>query len=189
MGKTIVAIVAFVASGSIFFLYTKPTYDATASTKTEIAQYDAALTKAAELQQLKQTLLTRYNTFNPADLDRLQKMLPDHVDNVRLILDLDNLAGQNGLALQNVVVSTPATETGPQGAASTISAASTGYDSVTLSFTTVASYEKFLQFLSSLQDSLRIVDLVTLHLVPTGQGTGSAPLYTFDLTLRTYWLK
>lgn len=188
MIRFIIAGIALVSAGGVFFTYTKPTYDASGATRAEIAEYDAALTKAAELQELKQTLLTRYNTFSREDIDRLKKMLPDHIDNVRLILDLDNLAGANGLALQNVVVSTPSSESQAQTAASAISSSRQGYDSVTLSFTTIASYETFLKFLSDLQTSLRIVDLVSLKLAPSG-APGGALLYSFDITLRTYWLK
>lgn len=188
MTRTIIASIALLSAAGVFLSYTKPTYDASGTARTQIAQYDAALTKAAELQQLKQTLLTRYNTFDPAEIERLKKMLPDHIDNVRLILDLDNLAGANGLALQNVVVSTPSGEGQAQTAASAISSSKQGYDSVTLAFTTVATYETFLQFLSQLQTSLRIVDLVALRLAPSGAGASNQS-YTFDITLRTYWLK
>ncbi len=187
MIRTIIAILAFSASAGVFFMYTKPTYDASGVIKVQAAEYDAALTKAAELQQLKQALLTQYNSFSKTDTDRLKKMLPDHIDNVRLILDLDNLAGASGLALQNVVVSTPAESTS-QSAASSISSSGQGYDSVTLSFTTIATYETFLKFLSELQTSLRIVDLVSLSLGSGGTSSG-VPLYTFDISLRTYWLK
>ena len=68
--------------------------------------------KRPSSEQLKQSLLSRFNAFKTEDLDRLRKLLPDHVDNVRLILDLDNLAARHGMALQNVVISEPASESG-----------------------------------------------------------------------------
>ena len=79
------AILGVILSGLTFFFYTKPTYEAVQNTSAQVDQYNAALDKAAELQQLKQSLLSRYNAFSSNDLDRLQKFLPDHVDNVRLI--------------------------------------------------------------------------------------------------------
>ena len=89
MVKNLLSIAGLAVAGGIFFLYTQPAYDNVQVLKGRIAQYDQALDKAAELQQLKQSLLSRFNAFRPEDLDRLQKLLPDHVDNVRLILDLD----------------------------------------------------------------------------------------------------
>src|SRR6185295_10369283 len=78
MIRTLISGICLLAAGGIFFAYTKPNYDASGTTKAQIAQYDAALSKASELQKLKQTLLARYNSFNPSDIDRLHKMLPDH---------------------------------------------------------------------------------------------------------------
>lgn len=208
--RLIIAIIGVVFAGGVFFFYTKPAYDSVQEARLNIAQYDAALGKATELQTLKQTLLSRFNTFDINDLDRLQKLLPDHVDNVRLILDLDNLAGRYGLALQNVDVSSSQKQVAKnQTALGAIGTSNQKYDSLTLSFGTTATYTEFVQFISELESSLRIVDLVSLS-ITSGVGTGSSaanvtnafpitgtkttlaksePLYTFNITLRTYWLK
>ncbi len=191
MTRTIVSFIALIAAAGVFFGYTKPAYDSSSAVRGQIAEYDTALSKASELQALKQNLLGRYNSFNPADIERLQKLLPDHVDNVRLILDLDNLAGRHGLALQNVAVSAPQTASDSQTAAGSISSSKQRYDSLTLKFTTVATYDTFLQLLADLESSLRIVDLVSLRLAPASgtESRSAQPLYTYDITIRTYWLK
>lgn len=198
MMRLILATVGLLLAGGIFFLYTKPAYDGTQAVQAQVAQYNAALDKATELQQLKQTLLSRYNAFNPVDLDRLQKMLPDHVDNISLILDLDNLAGRYGMALVNVDVSSPqsvASAATPLGA---IGASSKKYDSVTLKFSTRGTYTDFLLFLTDLESSLRVVDLSSLSISSTlapasGQQAqiqaSSEPVYNYNVALRTYWLK
>ena len=80
MMKTVIAAIGLLAAAGIFFMYTQPTYDQSGSVKGKIAEYDAALTKSTELQKLKQTLLARYNTFSPSDVERLHKLLPDQAD-------------------------------------------------------------------------------------------------------------
>jgi len=191
-------------AGGVFFLYTQPSYDTVQASQVQIDQYNQALDKAAELQQLKQTLLSRYNSFDPNSLDRLQKLLPDHVDNIALILDLDSIATRYGLALQNVDIST-ATQQGSatQTALGAIGSASQTYDSLTLTFSTEGSYASFVQFITDLEDSLRIVDLASLSISRAAGTTGSAngttagatlggqsvPAYTYTISLRTYWLK
>ena len=186
MIRTFISIVCVIGAGAIFFMYTQPAYDTVQAQNVNISQYDEALQKATELQQIKQTLLSKYTSFDPNNIDRLQKMLPDHVDNVRLILDMDNLAQKHGMALQNVSVSAAPNVSG-QTAVGTISAAKQKYDSLTIKFTTVGSYDTFRQFLSDLQSSLRIVDLVALDLTPVSMVGGGQ--YSYDITLRTYWLK
>ena len=191
MTKTIFSIVAVALDGGIFFFYTKPAYDSTQAIQAQIASYNGALDKAAELQALKQQLLSRYNAFSPESIDRLQKLLPDHVDNVALILDLDNLAARFGLPLENVDVATPASTASSQGAIGTLGSGSGKQDSIAIRFSTAGTYNDFLQFMLELERSLRIVDLVSLSLSPQGVSspTTGLPLYRYDITLRTYWLR
>jgi|SRR3989344_1599859 len=189
MMKPLIAIVGIAIAGGIFFFYTQPAYDGVQAQKGEIQQYDQALNKAAELQELKQTLLSRYNAFDPADLDRLHKLLPDHVDNVRLVLDLDNLAIRHGMALQNVVISNAAAGEKSGNDVATIDVLGRAYDSLTLAFSTEGSYADFTAFLLDLENSLRIVDLVSLKLDPGAETARGEPMYRYAITLRTYWLK
>jgi Tfp pilus assembly protein PilO len=178
-----------IAAGGAFFLFTQPTYDKVKAANVEIASYDAALQKAAELQARKQELLSRFNAFNSEDRARLEKLLPDHVDNVRLILDLDNLATRHNMALQNVVVAGASGAPAAQTAIGAVGASKQRHDSLTLTFTTQATYEDFLAFLGDLELSLRIVDLSSLKISPLANEGGGAPRYSFNITIRTYWLK
>jgi len=189
MFRTIISLVCVTAAGGIFFAYTRPAYDSVQADTARIAQFDQALEKAAELQSLKQTLLSRYNTFASADIGRLQKLLPDHVDNVRLILDLDSMAGKHGVALQNVAVSSSeGSSNASQSASGQIGASKQKYDSLTIKFATQGTYDTFQRFLADLEKSLRVVDLVSLTL-SNSSISGTTPVYTYDITLRTYWLK
>lgn len=192
MGRFIIAILGFSASLAIFFLYTKPTYDSVKVLLAQNAQYDQALERAAQLQSLKQSLLSKYNAFDPADIDRLHRLLPDHVDNVRLVLDFDNLARKHSLAIQNVVVGRETKEGSAPGkptSGDVIGGSSKSYDSLTLKFSTQGTYSGFVTFMQDLQSSLRIVDLSSLTLALIGDKQAAEPLYRYDVTIRTYWLK
>ena len=196
MIRNLFALIALVAAIGIFFLYTDPSYSQIQTLSAQNAQYDAALANATQLEQFKQTLLTRFNSFNPTDLKRLSTMLPDQVDNIRLILDLDNIAASHGMAMQNVNVSASASQSGNTTAVGAITTAQQPYNSLTLQFTTTGTYTQFKQFLGDLQSSLRIVDVVSLVIsntvpsaVTAGQGASAAPQYTYVMTLQTYWLR
>lgn len=189
MGKGLISVIGILAAVGIFFFYTKPTYDSAQSVRGQIAEYDAALVKANELQERKQALLKKYNDFLPEDRDRLQKLLPDHVDNVRLILDLDNIASRRGMAMQNVVVSTPGAGQSTQTAVGTISSSKQKYDVLTTKFSTQGSYAAFQQLITDLETSLRLMDLVDLKVNQGVPNPVGEPLFTYEVTLRTYWLK
>src|SRR3989344_2646659 len=192
--RTILAGAGLILAIAAFFLYTKPAYDSTLVARETIAEYDRALQKAAELQQLKQNLLLRYNDFDSSQIDRLHKLLPDHVDNVRLVLDLDNLAQQYGLALENVVIDSVAAKEDGTTVVGGVSSRN-DYDSLTMRFSTNGTYSNFVTFMEKLEKSLRVVDLVSLSLESAGPAQPAVgesteePVYRFGITLRTYWLK
>jgi len=189
MIKLFISGVAFAVAFGIFFMYTQPTYDEARALTQEIDRYNQALERAAELQQLRDELLTQFNSFNPEDLERLQKLLPDHVDNVRLVLDLDSLARQHDMAVESVTVSTSASAASSGSSLGSIGASQQRYDSLTLRFSTQATYPVFVEFLKQLESSLRIVDLVALSLSPQSGLLFGETTYRFDITIKTYWLK
>ena len=189
MTRNIFSILLLAGAIAIFFFYTDPSYSSMQVLAAQGAQYDQALGKAAQLQQIKQNLLAKYNSFDPNQLSRLTTMLPDQVDNIRLILDLDSLAGQFGMALQNVNISSPDTQTGS--VVSSIQSSSQPYDSLIIQFSTQGTYQQFQQFITALESSLRLVDLQNLTVTPGGTtgGGSSQPIYTYTMTVQTYWLR
>ncbi|HEV3244874.1 MAG TPA: type 4a pilus biogenesis protein PilO [Candidatus Paceibacterota bacterium] len=187
MTRNIFTVLLLIGAVAIFFFYTSPSYDGLQALSAQNAQYNAALDKATQLQQLKQTLLSRYSSFDPNALSRLSTMLPDQVDNIRLILDLDNLAGRYGMALQNVDISSPDTQSGS--VVNSIETAATPYDSLTIQFSTHGTYSQFTQFLSALESSLRLVDVVSITVAPSGTGGAGGAIYTYSMTVQTYWLR
>lgn len=185
MPKTILAIIFIGASIGLFVMYIQPTYQATQENRDKIASFDEALTKTREIQELKASLLQRRNVFSDANLTRLHKMLPDHVDNVRLVLDLDGIAANYGLRIKNVGIQTAAVGDDSNVVLEGGDLLSKPYQSLTLTFGVEATYEEFMLLLRDLEASLRIVDLTNLTIAPA-----AAPgTYNFGVAVRTYWLQ
>jgi hypothetical protein len=86
MIRLIIPIVLVVITVGLFLGYIDPTYQQVKELRVEEKTFDEALDQSRELQKIRDTLLSRYNTFSQEDLSRLEKLLPDHVDNVRLVL-------------------------------------------------------------------------------------------------------
>ncbi|MDO8481809.1 MAG: hypothetical protein Q7S75_01860 [bacterium] len=196
MARTIISILGFLVAGLVFFGYTKPAYDNVHALQAQIDQYNQALDKSAELKKRKDTLMSNFNSFDPNAKLRLQKMVPDHVDNIRLIMDMDNLAGRFGMVLQNVAISGPTSEGTDQTVIGAISTSKQKYDSLTLKFSLNSTYANFVKFMEELESSLRIVEMVSLSVSPEGgAGSGaqsensSIPIYNYGITIRTFWLR
>ncbi len=179
--KLFLPILFLAISGALFFLYIDPSYVQVKGLLAEQGQIDQALSRSKELQDVRDSLLARYNTFPTAEIDRLQKLVPDHVDNVRLILDLDAMASKYGMRVRDVNISNDASK---QDAAVTIGSDDSAYESVVLSFSVSGTYDTFRQFLADLEHSLRLVDVVGLSFKANDNG-----IYTFTFHIKTYWLK
>ena len=161
-------------------MYTNPTY-VESKTLAEVAgTYDDALTKSQELKSVRDQLLAKRNTFSTEDVQKIQKVLPDNVDNIRLIIDINNIASRHGLSLKGVLLGDTSQASVKQSAAA-VGASGDEVGSVEVSFTVSTSYETMLAFLHDLEHSLRLIDVEKISF----KG-GAVSDYTF--TIRTYWL-
>lgn len=180
--KGLIPILFIVVAGGLFMGYINPTYGTIKELRAEEAQFNQALDRSKELQQVRDELLSRYNTFSPTDLARLEKLLPDNVDNVRLILDLDSLASRHGMRLRNVAIGGGSQET--RAAQGQVGTGTGDYESLVLSFSVAGDYDTFRAFLDDLQRSLRLVDVIGITFSSTPSGT-----YDYAISMKTYWLK
>lgn len=190
MTKLTFPILLIILSVGIFFMYIDPTYGEIKETIQEQERFDQALDKSKELQEIRDRLLTRYNTFSSSDLDRLTKLLPDNVDNVRLVLDIDHIASTYGMRIKDVTIDTE--EERKEG---TIGPTKNKYESVTLSFSMASSYDNLIKFIRDMEKSLRIVDITNISLIalPAQLDKEGLPIeqdfYKYNISVKTYWLK
>lgn len=85
-----------------FFLITSPIYDDITALQAEAEVYNQALENSANLQKERDRLTTKYNSFKPDDINKLVKMLPNTVDNIQLILEIQEEAAKRGIIVKNV---------------------------------------------------------------------------------------
>src|SRR3989344_681493 len=103
MTSRILPILALMIALATFFVYVSPTWSGPISeTKAAIASDEKIFTAAEEFAEKQNQLAAARNAIDPANLDRLEVFLPDSVNNVGLILDLNALAARSGLSLANV---------------------------------------------------------------------------------------
>lgn len=186
MNSHISPFIALVVAVGIFFFYVSPTWSGTiAAAKIAIASDNKALEAANEYAAQQNELASSRNNIDPTDLERLTKFLPDSVDNVGLILDLNALAARSGLLLSNIDVMK--NDTGPSNSLTNDALPATGISpvgSIDLSLSAVGSYTAFRTFLTGVEKSARLLDV--LDILVRGSETG---VYTYKMTLRLYWLR
>jgi len=179
MSRPTISILLIIVAVGVFFSFINPRYEGIKVLQAESAEFDKALERARELQAVRDDLLSRYNTFSTEELEKLDKILPDNVDNVRLILDLDGIASKYDMVIRNVSLSERDTVASEVQAGAEIG-------EIELKFNVKSSYGDFKRFIRDLEQSLRVVDISKLFFSPSDEDLG---IMDFDITIRTYWLK
>jgi len=180
--RLILPTILVVAAIGLFAMYTNPTYQGLKGNMQKAAAYDDALDKSQELKALRDKLQSARNAMSPENEQKLVRLLPDQVDNIRLIIDINNIAARRGLSLAGVALG-EVSHTSSQASALAVGPSGEEVGSVSLGFSVVASYEEFLAFLQDVEHSLRILDIEKLSF-----NTGQGGKYSFEFTIRTYWL-
>lgn len=183
----IIPLFALMVAAAIFFIYVRPTWSVSiAATKAAIASNDQALVAASTYTARQNTLASARNAIDPADLERLAIFLPDSVDNVGLILNLNALAARSGLSISNIDVTKNAVTSfagsPTQGALPTAGANPTG--SIDLSLSAVGTYAALQAFLIGVEKSARLLDIQEITV--KGSDTG---VYNYQMKLRIFWLR
>ena len=187
ISSRILPVFALLVAAGIFFIYVGPTWSGPlAEIKSAIETKEKALAAADAYTKQQNALIAARNDIDPEDLTRIAAFLPDSVDNVGLILDLNALAARSGLSLSNIDVTTSsvATPAGRSAAGALPSKNTSMTSSIDLSLSAVGTYSALQTFLSGVEKSARLLDVRDIQV--KGSDTG---VYTFQMKLRLFWLR
>lgn len=180
MNKNATGLILIVLAIGTYFTFTRLKIDEIKVIKGVNDEYQQALTNSERLVKDRDAVLAVYNQIPPDDQERLEKIIPDNVDNVRLIIDVNGIAARHGLAIKNVKTTTPKSSSGDTGGVQSNSV----YNTVTLNFDISADYRTFQAFLKDLEASLRILEISRISLKANESG-----IYDYGLEVKTFWLK
>ncbi|MBP6858034.1 MAG: type 4a pilus biogenesis protein PilO [Candidatus Pacebacteria bacterium] len=187
MRQLFLLIIIAVSIGA-FVTLVVPRYKEVQVMRADVASFDSRLATADRLKQSREELIARYNSISKTDLDNLKILLPDTVDNIRLIIQLDSLATKNGMSsLRGVEYDALKTE--PQKTLENQPVATKSYGEFTMSFTTTGQYKNFLSFISDLEQNLRLVDISAVQFNVSEGEKSLGDSLSYKITIKTYWLK
>lgn len=171
----------------IFFLVIDPLNEEIKVLSKEKQDNDTMLGLAQDLQRKRDLIHEAFNGISVDERRELEKLLPDTVDNVRLILDINNVAEQYGVVIKGITVSREG-DTNTKSGQNVVSSVDTKGDigTITLGFSIDATYDVFINFMKDLEEALRVVDIRALGI--TSSRTDDVFL-GFVITLDTYWLR
>jgi len=180
MTRLIIPLILIAAAIGLFVIYINPTYQSIKDLSTQVASYQDALDKSLELRTVRGALLAKRNTFSDEDVLKLERILPDNVDNIRLIIDINNIAAQHNLSITKVQLG-EVSDSSRSRSATAVGSSGDPVGSVQIGFSISASYDDFLAFLHDLEHSLRIVDVQRISF----RHSGLSATDSYDFQIRT----
>jgi Tfp pilus assembly protein PilO len=188
MAKLIFVIFILILAGIGFSVFISPEYAKMKAIEAELVQLEADALVADNLKQSRTILENQRSQITNQNIERTEKLLPDSPDNIRLIIQIDEIAKRNGLTTLRAI----AYDSKGQPRAGTQAVNSSAYDSYEVTFETVGQYRQFVSFIKEVETNLRIVDIISVDLAPETSaftaGQGTSDLQRFKVTLKAYWL-
>ena len=177
-----ISIIAYlVLTLAIGYAFVYPSVGDISSLNQEKQKQQDSLDMVTTIESKKGELLTKFNNISPADKAEMATILPNSLDFVRLISQIDAVAANYGLSVDKISLKEVSSSVG-----NSIQTAEPNkpYQSAIIGFSFVASYDKFNLFLNDLEKSLRILNIKSLKIEPKEDG-----VYSYAVEFETYWLK
>ena len=172
MVKVLVPIISIIVAFALYFFFIQDTLERVAELKIESAQFDETLKSAQELENTIERLTRESENIQTSDLDKLEILLPDHIDSVRFIYDLNTIAEIHNKTLGEVSVEELKGDR---------------FTSTIVTFSINGTYSELLAFLSDLELSLRIIDVQSISFKVTNDSDKDGIDYT--IVIATHVLK
>lgn len=184
MNRNILAIILMLISIALTATFTNGKYRAVKAVQAENQKYIDANSKFDELIEARDKVLQEINSIPKEDIeDRLDKMVPDNIDNVRLIIDVTGIVAKYGVSVKNI--KTSAADTSSSASKDKKTSSTPKPSPVTLTFSMTTSYTNMIDILRDIEKSLRILDISRI----TFNSNDINNQYDFNIELKTYWLK
>lgn len=183
MSKNLLNLLLIVTVFAMYYLAIGPLYNGTGGVwqpaesipqlRAMNAQYDTTLAQADALYNQAQTLRAQYANVSPEQKQKMELMVPNSIDKIRLLDEVDAIAKETGLALDSLSYS--------EGAS-----ASTALGAAGVSFIVKTNYPKFKELMDNFEKSLRLYSVQTVTFAsPSKEGD----LTSYQVKLTTYFLK
>jgi|SRR3989344_2708567 len=182
--KSFMPLILIAVSIALFYVYIDPRYENIKTLTEQKREYSNALNKAGELSNVSQELLSQYNSLSQADLLRLEKLIPDNLNTIKLITDIDNIAGKYSIAVSGISVRESSSDPSQQ---IVTDGSEKPYQTAVISFSFSATYSNLVSFLRDLERSLQIIDVKSLAF--KADATNASGIYDYEVSINTYWVK
>lgn len=165
----------------IFFTESKNYFPEIKVLRKQVSSYNETINTAKKVRSSIDKTLGEYNAISQDNVDRINKIIPSGADSMKLVVQIDDMMRKNGLILTSIDSKDAIDKKSVQGAAKNGGLTA---EPVYLSIKAQGSYESFHSFIRKLEKSLRLIDVNSVKINPSGQND-----YFFSIEAVSYWRK
>jgi hypothetical protein len=152
-------------------------------------ELDNAIAETQDLIDVHDELIATFSNISAEERARMRSILPESIDIVRLIIDLDTLANRHNISIRTFDVP----DINRRATARNTNTTDTIEDSVGSAILTIeleGEYPNFKAFLIDVERSLTLMDVVDLEIeVPDVSRNIGNDQIVYTLGLQSYWIK
>jgi len=188
MFRILIPIILIIAAGLVGFFYIKPLYFETVSSLAYKMDIDNALQKNKEIEETVVKLRADISSISQSDFDKLEVILPDNIDKIRLLNDINTITLRHGIPFNNLSVNESEIS---EEISDKIDGKKATLKALLIKFTaSTASYNTFKLFLEDIERSMKLMDINSIsfsaHDPDAINPSGS---YSYDVSFNAYWIE
>ena len=184
--KSLTSLILIVIAVAVGYIYTWPQWQKIQVLNERQAELTDALERAQQIDLIKQDLEMKYNTIAPEDTKKINRVVPEKFEPIKLIADINDLAARYNLVIRETKFAEESSDSS-SGVVEDIAPVAP-YKIVTLSFNTSGQYRSLYSFISDLEKSLQLMDIKKVSVAPSQESESSRGGLDITITLDTYWM-
>lgn len=185
MNKIFILLFLIITTVISFIVFIIPDFNEFRKIKAETVELERNIEIIKNLEISREVLEREKLSISNRDIERLNKLIPSSAENIKLIIEIDEIAKRNGLtSVRDVAYDTTNDAIIPGQEVE-----QSPYKSFEVKFSTSGQYNQFVLFLEELEKNLRLVDITSIDL-KNNETTSARTVQTqdFEVTLKAYWL-
>jgi Tfp pilus assembly protein PilO len=184
--KSILSILVISICVGMYFLYIKPLTVEIKVKNAQKAEYTKVLNRVKDIKEKREAIIADYNSISPEEVERLNKIVPEKINSVALLNDLNTIAERYSLVIKDFKLIE--SDNASHDVVNQENSGTSKTNQITLHVN--GSYTDFLNFLEDIEYSLSLMDIVTLNIIPGSLSkNGEATTMEFALEANTYSLR
>jgi len=178
MARKIISLFLVLTAVFVFWFWTKPQISSLNRFVIQKKVLNKALSETRELQELRNKLLSEYNSISSAELVKLYKIIPENAEAIKLMVEITDIAKETG-----VIVKRFESQKESENKVGIVALPS-AHKTLSLVINFSSSYKGFRSFVGDLQKSLRVINIDDISF-----SVGDGNVYDFRLNAEAYYKK